>query len=100
MTGDKLALTKQAICFVIDQLDHRDSLGIVTYDSTVSTDFGLTKMIYENKKTAKFIVENIRPGSMTNLSGGLLVGLDMAIKRQSPNDVCSVLLFTDGLANV
>ena len=35
----------------------------------------------------------------TNLSGGLMKGLCQMLNRKEKNDVASVLLFTDGLAN-
>ena len=43
----------------------------------------------------------IRDGSSTNLCGGLMKGLVQVIDRlpETKNDVASVLLFTDGLAN-
>jgi Mg-chelatase subunit ChlD len=100
MTGGKLDLTKVALNFVIDQLDQRDTLGLVTYDSSVTIGLTLTKMDRDGKEKAKKAVKSFQPGTMTNLSGGLLAGLDMATKRQNPNPVCSILLFTDGLANV
>lgn len=53
-----------------------------------------------NKKSAETKIEEIQSGSATNLSGGLLQGLRIILDREgTKNDVASVLLFTDGLAN-
>ena len=53
-----------------------------------------------NKTFAESKIESIQSGSSTNLSGGLLQGLCTILDRGEPkNDVASVLLFTDGLAN-
>lgn len=95
MAGSKLNLTKDALNFVIDQMDQGDSLGLVTYDTGVSTNLDLLQMTKENKGAAKNAVKAISAGSMTNLSGGLLAGLSMASSKP-----CTILLFTDGLANV
>ena len=53
----------------------------------------------DGKDFAAKKVEAIRDGSTTNLSGGLLKGLCQMIERKEKNEVASVLLFTDGLAN-
>ena len=75
-------------------------MSVVTYDSNVYLDFGLMKMSKENKKVCLDKIQQIRDQSATNLSGGLLKGLDQIASRTgSKNDVASVLLFTDGLAN-
>ena len=72
----------------------------MTYDTNVHLDFGLMKMSKENKELCLDKIQQIRDGSTTNLSGGLLKGLDQIASRTGEkNDVASVLLFTDGLAN-
>ena len=77
-----------------------DRLSVVTYDTNVHLDFGLMKMTKENKENCLTKIRNITDGSRTNLSGGLLKGLDQIGSRVGEkNDVASVLLFTDGLAN-
>jgi len=46
-------------------------------------------------------LKKLEVGGQTNTSGGLLQGLDMIRTRTiKANDVTSVLLFTDGLANL
>jgi hypothetical protein len=72
-------------------------MALVSYDTGVRTEWGLTKMNAEGKASARAILKNIRGGSMTNLSGGLLAGIDEL--KKATNDVKSVLLLTDGLAN-
>jgi len=55
----------------------------------------------EGKDQAIFVVKKLEVGGQTNTSGGLLQGLDMIRTRSvKANDVTSVLLFTDGLANL
>ena len=78
----------------------KDRLSVITYDTHVTVDFGLLSMSKTNKPFAESKIESIESGSSTNLSGGLLQGLCTILDRGEPkNDVASVLLFTDGLAN-
>lgn len=75
-------------------------MSVVTYDSYVYLDFGLMKMTKDNKATCQAKIKSITDGSSTNLSGGLLKGLEQVSSRTGDkNEVASVLLFTDGLAN-
>ncbi|XP_003383100.1 PREDICTED: uncharacterized protein LOC100635885 [Amphimedon queenslandica] len=101
MHGEKLDLVKETLEFVIDQLKDTDRLSVVTYDTNVKVDFGLTTMNQENKERSKVTVKAIRDGSSTNLCGGLLKGMEQIIGRTGTKaQVASVLLLTDGLANV
>jgi len=99
MTGTKLDLVKKTMDFVFRQLSSDDRFALVTYDSGVTTDLALTKMDIAGQDAATKALGKVVAGSYTNLSGGLFEGLKLADSRQNPADVCSVLLFTDGLAN-
>ena len=58
-------------------------------------------MTKDNKKRASSKIQNIKAHGSTNLCEGLMSGLCEIISRTKgfKNDVASVLLFTDGLAN-
>jgi len=101
MSGAKLNLVKKTLEFVLTQLSDKDRLSVVTYDTQVYLDFELRKMNKDNKSTALEKIRSIRDGSCTNLCGGLMKGLCQIIQRapEDKNEVASVLLFTDGLAN-
>ena len=86
--------------FRVTAVLERDRLSVITYDTCVAVDFELLPMDKNNKKYAKKKIKSIHSGSSTNLSGGLLQGLCSILDRgKVKNDVASVLLFTDGLAN-
>ncbi len=86
--------------FAFSLVKESDRLSVITYDTHVYVDFGLITMNKENKAKCSQKVQSIRDGSSTNLSGGLLKGLCQIIDRDAnKNEVASVLLFTDGLAN-
>ena len=101
MAGKKLDLVRKTLLFVIDQLKTCDRLCLVLYDDLVSVEFPLTPMTNQNKEMTRSKIEKIRERGSTNLSGGLLKGMEQVILRDSEQKakVASVLLLTDGLAN-
>ncbi|XP_028397520.1 uncharacterized protein LOC114521316 isoform X2 [Dendronephthya gigantea] len=100
MQGEKLFLVKKSLKFLVQNLLERDRLSVITYHTDVTVDFDLLPMNQNNKTYAKHKIESIQSASSTNLCGGLLQGLCSILDRGNvKNDVASVLLFTDGLAN-
>merc|ERR1712093_62319 len=123
MSGGRIKLVKKTMEFVIDNLTHRDRLCIVTFSTGVKDvldDF--TAMDEGGKSRARQLVASIQAGGSTNLCGGLVRGIKKArtaaLHTATKNDqkdekkakapepptprraLCSVLLFTDGQANV
>ena len=104
MSGSKLDLCKKTIHFLMGELSALDRLGLVTYDTRVKTEFPLIKMDEQGKGKIEHILKKIHAGSATNLSGGLMTGIQEVQKPSRkdgslPNPVRSVLILTDGLAN-
>jgi Mg-chelatase subunit ChlD len=98
---NQMPLIQQTLMFMIKQLKHGDHLGLVVYDQLVEVMLNLTNMDAEGKHQAIFVVKKLEVGGQTNTSGGLLQGLNMIRTRMvKANDVTSVLLFTDGMANL
>ena len=105
MYGAKLKLCLKTIKFLIREMSSHDRLSIVTYDTYVHLDLPLTKMDRKGKALVEKILPGISTGSQTNLSGGLLQGIqeiqsEKRLDGGSPNPVKSILLLTDGLANI
>jgi len=100
MSGEKINLCKETMKFVISQLDSGDKLALIDYDNNVSLRFNLTKMNSDGKTLAEQLVDKINTGGSTNLAGGLLKGIQLMHERTEKNEVSSVLLLTDGQANV
>jgi Mg-chelatase subunit ChlD len=98
MNGAKMVLTKETAELVVRELGPTDRLAIVAYDTDVSCDLGLCLMDSRGKAAARAKIAGIRPGSCTNLSGGLLRGLE-ELGAEGGAETASVLLLTDGLAN-
>lgn len=105
MEGDKLKLVQETLEFVVANLKADDRLGLVAFDSNVSTPLALMAMDAKGKADALEACHRLRAGSCTNLSGGLFAGIDMLKKRAArvvpfgAAPVSSLLLLTDGMAN-
>eukprot|EP01129_Flabellula_baltica_P010997 TRINITY_DN4725_c0_g2_i1.p1 TRINITY_DN4725_c0_g2~~TRINITY_DN4725_c0_g2_i1.p1 ORF type:complete len:500 (+),score=116.31 TRINITY_DN4725_c0_g2_i1:60-1559(+) len=93
-------LVKRTLSFMIDQLGSRDSFCMVVFSSAVSVSLDFVGMDAMGKERAKVAVDGLAAGGGTYLSGGLLTGIRKARTRSGEvNEVCSVLLFTDGEAS-
>jgi len=99
MAGEKLALVKETLLFLLTQLKDEDCLAVVTYDTDVTTPIPLCPLNKENRDRITDFVNLLRDGSCTNLCGGLLQGIKEIKGRKQKNEIASILLFTDGLAN-
>lgn len=92
-------MISKILFLILFLVTEKDRLSVVTYDTHVYVDFGLKYMTKANKEDSLNKIEKITDGSSTNLCGGLMKGLCQMLDRKEKNEVASVLLFTDGLAN-
>ena len=74
---DNIGLMKMTLKFMVDQLRADDKLALVTFDHEVSVEFELTAMNEGGKEKARKIIESLKERGHTNLSGGLLAGLNI-----------------------
>ena len=103
MRGPKIAVMKQTLTFLVSKgLQSGDSLAIVSFDDIVETRLPLCTMDAGGKSKAIEAINALQPGRTTNLSGGLLQGIDLLQRAPQPTGGSTrvVLLFTDGIANV
>ncbi|MCE5254864.1 MAG: VWA domain-containing protein [Actinomycetia bacterium] len=95
MQGEKLRYAKKAVDTLIDRLLPFDHMSFVVYDDIVDTVFARRKV--DDALVMKTKAALVETGGCTNLSGGLVEGLQQlgpdkgALRR--------VLLLSDGLAN-
>eukprot|EP01024_Parvocaulis_polyphysoides_P014732 TRINITY_DN16166_c0_g1_i6.p1 TRINITY_DN16166_c0_g1~~TRINITY_DN16166_c0_g1_i6.p1 ORF type:complete len:581 (+),score=98.15 TRINITY_DN16166_c0_g1_i6:191-1933(+) len=102
MANGKMNLTKMAMHFVTEQLQQDDLFGIVAYDNVVETKFQLTYANVENQAMFDKQIDSIQCRGSTNLSGGLLSGIEQQVQGNSllkEGTIRAILLCTDGLAN-
>jgi Ca-activated chloride channel family protein len=101
MVGDRLEAAKEAITKLIDRLDPADRLGIVTFSDEVQVPLPARELsTAEHRDQARHTVAALQAGGMTNLSGGLLRGLQEARRATGDHAAgATLLLLSDGHAN-
>ena len=102
MHGDKMEQMKMTMRLLVQSLACSDKLSIVAFDSDVTTPLALTAQNASGKEAALSAVSKLSAGSLTNLSGGLLRGLDelLSMDSEASARTRALLLLTDGHANV
>eukprot|EP00298_Acanthocystis_sp_HF-20_P018533 c21983_g4_i1.p1 GENE.c21983_g4_i1~~c21983_g4_i1.p1 ORF type:complete len:509 (-),score=261.38 c21983_g4_i1:206-1621(-) len=100
MAGGKMEMLHQTVKLMIDNLKEIDRLSIVSYDDKSEIVLPLTKMTSDGKTRANTALATVTARGGTDLTAGVIKGFDVIDSRGSDkNDVASVLLMTDGLAN-
>ncbi|NLV71971.1 MAG: VWA domain-containing protein [Actinobacteria bacterium] len=95
MQGEKLRYAKKAVDTLIDRLLPADHMALVAYDDVVDTVFARRKV--DDALVMKTKAALIETGGCTNLSGGLVEGLQQL--GQDKGELRRVFLLSDGLAN-
>jgi len=98
MTGRKIDQAKEALRFVINNLNDGDLFNIVAYDSEIET-FApeLQRHNKSSRDKALGFIESIFAGGSTNIDGALNAALDMLQDDETPN---YVVFLTDGIPTV
>lgn len=96
MDGERLHAAKQALGRLVDRLDPHDRFGVVAFDDEVRIVVPAGEL--HDKPAAQRAIADLHTGGMTNLSGGLLRGLQEA-RRVAGDGGCTLLLLSDGHAN-
>ena len=98
MTGRKIDQAKEALRFVINNLNDGDLFNIVAYDSEIET-FApeLQRQNKSSRDKALGFIESIFAGGSTNIDGALNAALDMLQDDETPN---YVVFLTDGIPTV
>jgi Ca-activated chloride channel family protein len=100
MSGEKLQYVKEAALHVLDLLDEQDVASVVVYDDRVETLVTAGKITEGYRRQAKNLVQTIRSGNSTFLSGGWLKGCEQVASIADGQTINRTLLLTDGQANV
>ncbi len=94
----KLSYAKMAARDLVNRLNEKDFLSLVVYDTNVEVLMPLSKMTRTNQAKVLRLIDELRPSSATNLSGGMQAGVKQIAKADTPG-VKRVILLSDGLAN-
>jgi Ca-activated chloride channel family protein len=95
MRGAKIASARQSARYLVEHLKPTDQLALIGFDSDVHLHATLGAT---DKTRLAAVIDRMRAGSMTNLSGGWLKGLE-ELGRLAEAPTRTVLLLSDGHAN-
>lgn len=96
MTGSKIALLKQAMSFVIQNLSSSDRLSIIVFSSTARRIFPLRRMNDAARQQALRVINALVPNGGTDIAEGLKKGVKVFVDRRWKNPVGGIMLLTDG----
>lgn len=93
----KMEYAKQAAKTIVDLLEPTDTLAIVEYDDVVTVLWPATPV--ESADMIKSQIDTLFPRGSTNLTGGLMGGVEEVKKVMHNEAINRVILMSDGLAN-
>jgi len=96
MGGEKIALLKQAVRFVVDELGEKDRLSLVVFNQTGRRLTPLTCMTAEGKDAAHQAAIRLAAGGGTSIVSGMDCGMSVLEQRRQNNAVSAVFMLTDG----
>ncbi|CAF0860364.1 unnamed protein product [Didymodactylos carnosus] len=101
MSGQKMALLKQTLVYIAEQMNDLDRLAIVSFDTNAfDRSHGLKRMNQQNQQILTRAINNdINDGGGTYIGCGLHMGIKLFTNRQTKNPLGALLLLTDGQDN-
>ena len=94
---NRLGLVKAALRLLVDELDERDTIGIVVYGSDARKILDPTPA--SDKDRIMGAIDSLTTDGSTNVQAGLKVGYKMAQKNFQKDQVNRIVLCSDGVAN-
>ncbi len=94
-----LDVVGHAALTIVETMNERDRLSIVTFSADAQVVQSLEFMTDENKKTARHSINSIETEDGTNLSDGILTGLQQFKNFNSNGKVPAIMVLTDGMPN-
>tara|TARA_B100000214_G_C23971780_1_gene630537 strand:- start:96 stop:2414 length:2319 start_codon:yes stop_codon:yes gene_type:complete len=95
-----LSLTVTAAKTILNSLNDRDNISIVTYSSESRVIVNNIPCTPENKSLIELELSQLKPISNTNMWSGLIQSLDILRKYSPKNKNKGIMLLTDGIPNV
>ncbi|CAH1437916.1 unnamed protein product [Lactuca virosa] len=96
MTGTKIALLKQAMGFVIQNLGPLDRLSVIAFSSSARRLFPLRRMTESGKQESLQMINSLVANGGTNIAEALKKGAKVMTDRKFKNPVSSMILLSDG----
>lgn len=96
MTGTKIALLKQAMGFVVQNLGPFDRLSVIAFSSSARRLFPLRPMTETGKQESLQMINSLVANGGTNIAEALKKGFKVMTDRKFKNPVSSMILLSDG----
>lgn len=93
----KLEYAKKAANIVVDKMKPSDRIAIIEYDDRINVLW--PSYPAESPEMIKRTIMTLTPRGSTNLTGGMMKGVEEALKNTGKNYINRVILLSDGLAN-
>ncbi len=100
MRGPRLAQAVLAVRRVVERLDERDRLTVVTFDAAVRVLSPPGPVTAETRRRLYQELERLETGAGTNLAAGWRKGCELVAAAYVREAVARVILLTDGLPSV
>ena len=94
----RLELVKDSLARLVEGLDRRDTVSIVTFGDVGRVVLEPTPA--SDGREILDVIGRLQPGGSTNLEDGLRLGYDLARSALTENGIDRVVLASDGVANV
>ena len=95
-----LSLTVSAAKTILNTLEEKDNISIVTYTDKAETLFTDCPCSNNNKETIICELDRLTPKCTTNIWDGLKTSLDILRLNSPPNKLKVIKLLTDGVPNI
>jgi len=100
MGGQKIGHARAAAQYLLSVLTARDRLALVSYNTDITILFPLTAVTPQNRGWMSQRIAGLHATGMTNLGGGLDIGVRQLAAAQERQAIQRTILISDGLANV
>jgi len=100
MSGEKLEFVKSAAINLFQRLEPNDVFSLIVFDDEIHSLIKPTRVSSLDFKNVQIIINEIRAGRTTNLSGGFEHGFEFCSEYKSESNISRIILLSDGLANV
>ena len=97
MGGGQLEEAVRCAKLMVDRLDDKDRVAIVSYDNAINVDVPST--LATNKSFIKAGLDTLFPRGATDLHGGWIAGVEQVSTYSESDFISRVLLLSDGQAN-
>lgn len=97
-SGDKLALLKQSLKLLVENLRPDDTVALVTYAGSTGVVLPATSLADKSKILRA--LENLHSGGSTAMGAGLDLAYNEALKGKQKGAISRVIVLSDGDANV